>query len=170
MAYSTLTYERDGRVARITFDRPERLNAIAAGTPDDIETAVAEANADDRVHVVVLSGRGAAFCSGYDLKDFAEGASEGIQERMPWDPMKDYALMKGYTEKFMSLWRSYKPVICKVQGYAVAGGSDIALCCDLVVMAEDAQGSAIRRRASGAARPPPCGSTVWARRAPSACC
>ena len=139
MAYSTLTYERDGRVARITFDRPERLNAIAAGTPDDIETAVAEANADDRVHVVVLSGRGAAFCSGYDLKDFAEGASEGIQERMPWDPMKDYALMKGYTEKFMSLWRSYKPVICKVQGYAVAGGSDIALCCDLVVMAEDAR-------------------------------
>ena len=139
MAYSTLTYERDGRVARITFDRPERLNAIAAGTPDDIETAVAEANADDRVHVIVLSGRGAAFCSGYDLKDFAEGASEGIQERMPWDPMKDYALMKGYTEKFMSLWRSYKPAICKVQGYAVAGGSDIALCCDLVVMAEDAR-------------------------------
>ena len=139
MAYSTLTYERDGRVARITFDRPERLNAIAAATPDDIEAAVAEANADDRVHVIVLAGRGAAFCSGYDLKDFAEGSSEGIQERMPWDPMKDYALMKGYTEKFMSLWRSYKPVICKVHGYAVAGGSDIALCCDLVVMAEDAR-------------------------------
>ena len=139
MAYSTLTYERDGRVARITFDRPERLNAIAAQTPDDIEAAVAEANADDRVHVIVLSGRGAAFCAGYDLKDFAEGSSEGIQERMPWDPMKDYALMKGYTEKFMSLWRSYKPVVCKVHGYAVAGGSDIALCCDLVVMAEDAR-------------------------------
>lgn len=139
MAFSTLTYERDGRVARITFDRPERLNAIAAGTPDDIAAAVAEANADDRVHVVVLSGRGRAFCAGYDLKDFAEGPSEGIQERMPWDPMKDYALMKGYTEKFMSLWRSCKPAICKVQGYAVAGGSDIALCCDLVVMAEDAR-------------------------------
>ena len=139
MAYSTLTYERDGRVARITFDRPERLNAIAAATPDDIAAAVAEANSDDRVHVIVLSGRGAAFCSGYDLKDFAEGPSEGIQERMPWDPMKDYALMKGYTEKFMSLWRSYKPVVCKVHGYAVAGGSDIALCCDLVVMAEDAR-------------------------------
>ena len=139
MAYTTLTYERDLRVARITFNRPERLNAIAAGTPGEIEAAVAEANGDDRVHVIVLAGRGAAFCSGYDLKDFAEGASEGIQQRMPWDPMKDYALMKGYTEKFMSLWRSYKPVVCKVQGYAVAGGSDIALCCDLVVMAEDAR-------------------------------
>ena len=139
MAYTTLSYERDGRVARIVFERPERLNAIAAATPGEIADAVAEANADDRVHVIVLAGRGAAFCAGYDLRDFAEGKSEGVQERMPWDPMKDYALMKGYTEKFMSLWRSYKPTICKVQGYAVAGGSDIALCCDLVVMAEDAR-------------------------------
>ena len=139
MAYTTLSHERDGRIARITFERPERLNAIAAATPGEIERAVAEANADDRVHVIVLAGRGAAFCAGYDLRDFAEGQSEGVQERMPWDPMKDYALMKGYTDKFMSLWRSHKPVICKVQGYAVAGGSDIALCCDLVVMAEDAR-------------------------------
>ena len=139
MAYTTLSHERDGRIARITFERPERLNAIAAATPGEIERAVAEANADDRVHVIVLAGRGAAFCAGYDLRDFAEGPSEGVQERMPWDPMKDYALMKGYTDKFMSLWRSHKPVICKVQGYAVAGGSDIALCCDLVVMAEDAR-------------------------------
>ena len=139
MAYTTLSYERDGRVARIVFERPERLNAIAAATPGEIADAVAEANADDRVHVIVLAGRGAAFCAGYDLRDFAEGPSAGVQERMPWDPMKDYALMKGYTEKFMSLWRSYKPTICKVQGYAVAGGSDIALCCDLVVMAEDAR-------------------------------
>ncbi len=139
MAYTTLSYERDGRVARIVLERPERLNAIAAATPGEIADAVAEANADDRVHVIVLAGRGAAFCAGYDLRDFAEGPSAGVQERMPWDPMKDYALMKGYTEKFMSLWRSYKPTICKVQGYAVAGGSDIALCCDLVVMAEDAR-------------------------------
>jgi enoyl-CoA hydratase len=58
---------------------------------------------------------------------------------MPWDPMQDYAIMKGFTERFMALFRSYKPTICKVQGYAVAGGSDIALCCDLVVMAEDAK-------------------------------
>ena len=139
MASATLTYERDGRIARITLDRPQRLNAIAARTPDEIEAAVAEANADDRVHVIVLSGRGAAFCAGYDLKEFAEGSGPGVQERMPWDPMKDYALMKGNTEKFMSLWRSLKPVVCKVHGYAVAGGSDIALCCDLVVMAQDAR-------------------------------
>jgi len=58
---------------------------------------------------------------------------------MPWDPMKDYAFMMRNTQLFMSLWRSYKPVICKVHGYAVAGGSDIALCSDLIVMAEDAR-------------------------------
>ena len=72
MSYSTLTYEKDGRIARITFNRPERLNAISEETPGDIEAAVAEANADDGVHVIVLAGKGDAFCSGYDLKDFAE--------------------------------------------------------------------------------------------------
>jgi enoyl-CoA hydratase len=58
---------------------------------------------------------------------------------MPWDPMRDYRVMKGFTDDFFSIWRSYKPVICRVQGYAVAGGSDIALCADIVVMAEDAR-------------------------------
>lgn len=139
MSYETLTYERDGRVARITFNRPERLNAITTQTPLDIEAAVAEANADDAVHVIVLGGNGVAFCAGYDLKEFAEAKTPLIQEAMPWDPMKDYAVMKGYTEKFMSLWRSYKPVICRVHGYAFAGGSDIALTTDIIVMAEDAK-------------------------------
>ena len=58
---------------------------------------------------------------------------------MPWDPYKDYRFMHACTESFMSLWRSLKPTVCKVQGHAVAGGSDIALCCDLIVMADDAQ-------------------------------
>jgi enoyl-CoA hydratase len=140
MTFTTLRYDRDDRIARITLDRPERLNAISEAMPGDIATAVAEANRDDRVHVIVLAGAGRAFCAGYDLKIFAEtkGGSSVIQERMPWDPMQDFAIMSRYTADFMSLWRSLKPVICKVQGYAVAGGSDIALSCDLVVMAEDA--------------------------------
>jgi enoyl-CoA hydratase len=140
MTFTTLRYDRDDRIARITLDRPERLNAISEAMPGEIAAAVAEANRDDRVHVIVLAGAGRAFCSGYDLKIFAEtkGGSSVIQERMPWDPMQDFAVMSRFTADFMSLWRSLKPVICKVQGYAVAGGSDIALCCDLVVMAEDA--------------------------------
>jgi enoyl-CoA hydratase len=139
MAYKTLAYRRDGRIARITLDRPKRLNAINAAMPGEIAAAVAEANADRKIHVIVLAGAGRAFCAGYDLVEYAERKTPLIQSEMPWDPMRDYAIMKGFTEQFMALFKSYKPTICKVQGYAVAGGSDIALCCDLVVMAEDAR-------------------------------
>ena len=72
MGYSALVYERDGRIARITLNRPERLNAINEEMPGEIAAAVAEANADDRVHVIVLGGAGRAFCAGYDLKLYAE--------------------------------------------------------------------------------------------------
>jgi enoyl-CoA hydratase len=137
--YKTLDFRRDGRIARITLNRPRRLNAISAAMPGEIAAAVAEANADRKVHVIVLAGAGRAFCAGYDLVDFAERKTRLIQTEMPWDPMRDYAVMKGFTENFMALFKSYKPTICKVQGYAVAGGSDIALCCDLVVMAEEAK-------------------------------
>jgi enoyl-CoA hydratase len=138
MTYTTLKYDRRDRVARITLNRPERLNAINEAMPGEIRRAIDEANADDGVHVVVLQGAGRAFCAGYDLKIFAERDTPLIQE-MPWDPMRDYRVMKGFTDDFFSIWRSYKPVICRVQGYAVAGGSDIALCADIVVMAEDAR-------------------------------
>jgi len=141
MSFETLTYETEGRVCRITLNRPERLNAIDDRMPTEIRAAVARANADDGVHVIVLQGAGRAFCAGYDLKYFAEeaGANAVVQTEMPWDPMTDYRIMKGYTEDFMSLWRSYKPTICRIHEYAVAGGSDIALCCDLIVMEEGAR-------------------------------
>lgn len=138
MEFTTLKLERDGRIARLTLNRPERLNAINEAMPGEIRRAIEAANADDAVHVIVLQGAGRAFCAGYDLKVFAEGQTPLIQD-MPWDPMRDYRVMKGFTDDFFSIWRSYKPVLCKVQGYAVAGGSDIALCADIVVMAEDAR-------------------------------
>ena len=138
--YTTLKFAVDGRIARITLNRPERLNAINEKMPREIRRAIEAANADERIHVIVLAGAGRAFCAGYDLKQFAEGDPENRwTQGMPWDPMRDYRGMKANTEDFFSIWRSYKPVICKVQGYAVAGGSDIALCADLVVMAEDAR-------------------------------
>ncbi|MEM7137297.1 MAG: crotonase/enoyl-CoA hydratase family protein [Myxococcota bacterium] len=133
-------YEKDGRIARITLNRPEVMNAIDNDLPVALSEAVARANGDLGVHVIVLSGAGPAFCAGYDLTYYAQatGSETGTQE-MPWDPMKDYQFMMGNTQHFMSLWRSYRPVICKVHGYAVAGGSDIALCSDLIIMAEDAK-------------------------------
>jgi len=104
-----------------------------------IRSAVEKANYDEKVHVILLTGAGKAFCSGYDLKIFAEtkGPIAGTQT-MPWDPTIDYRFMKFNTDCFMSLWRSYKPVVCKINGPAIAGGSDIALCCDIIIMADDA--------------------------------
>lgn len=138
MAFETLTYEVRDRVATITLNRPARLNAISRAMPGEIARAVEMANADDLVHVILLQGAGRAFCAGYDLKDFAE-RRDGATQEMPYDPLLDFQLMDRNTQNFLSLWRSYKPTVCKIHGYAVAGGSDIALSCDLVVMAEDAR-------------------------------
>jgi enoyl-CoA hydratase len=134
---TSLRYEARDRKAYITLDRPERLNAIDARMPREIRLAVELANDDPEVHVIVLQGEGRSFCAGYDLKAFAEGGV-GTQGAV-WDPIKDFRAMKRNTDDFMSLFRSLKPTICKVQGHAVAGGSDIALCSDIIFMAEDAR-------------------------------
>lgn len=133
-------YERDGRVARITLNRPEVLNAIDDAMPEALAAAVARADADREVHVMVLSGRGKAFCAGYDLTRYAAGTGTNpAMQAMPWDPLEDYRFMWANTRHFMALWRAMKPVICRIHGLALAGGSDIALCSDLVVMGETAE-------------------------------
>jgi len=110
----TVLYEKQGRIARITLNRPDKLNAINDVLPRALRDAVGEANRDDAVHVIVLSGAGRAFCAGYDLEMYAEKPRPvAYSQDMPWDPMVDYAGMSANTECFMSLWRSFKPVICK---------------------------------------------------------
>jgi enoyl-CoA hydratase len=148
MDFHSLTYAVSGRRATITLNRPERMNAIDRHMPREIADAVALANEDNDVHVIVLTGAGKGFCGGYDLVAFAETRSAPRAQQKPaasndppspWDPMADFYMMYQNTKDFMSLWRSYKPTIARVHGPAVAGGSDIALCCDLVVMADDAR-------------------------------
>ena len=146
MEYSTLLYQTEGRIATITLNRPHRMNAISLDMPGELARAVEQANRDDSVHVIILTGSGKGFCSGYDLIDFAESDGEqpgsqlggGDSESGSWDPMKDFYGMYENTNNFMSLWKSYKPTIARVHGPAVAGGSDIALSCDLVIMADEA--------------------------------
>ena len=134
---TVVQYEVREHCAYITLNRPDRLNAITAEMGEQIADAVAEANADAAVRVIVLQGAGRAFCAGYDLKLYAEQGDAHQGE--VWDPILDYRMMKINTDRFFSLWRSAKPTVAKVHGYAVAGGSDIALSCDLVVMADDAK-------------------------------
>src|SRR3954449_10835647 len=138
--FTTLTYDVRDAKAYLTLNRPDRLNAIDDAMPGEIRAAVEQANNDDDVRVIVVQGAGRAFCAGYDLKQFAEGdVNERWRQTKPWDPVRDYREMRRNTDDFFTLWRSLKPTIAKVQGYAVAGGSDIALSCDLVVMADDAR-------------------------------
>ena len=140
MNFGTVIYESKDRVATLTLNRPDRLNAISETMPEDIAAAFNHAAADDSVHVVVLTGAGRGFCYGYDLKSFAEkpGINPGIQE-MPWDAMIDYNFMNRCTQNFMTIWRCSKPVIARINGDAVAGGTDIALCCDITIMNEKAR-------------------------------
>ena len=136
----TVLYEKKGRVAHIILNRPDRLNAINDEMPPEIERAVQRADSDPNVHVMILEGAGKAFCSGYDLTEYGEqNSTSSVIQDMPWDPIQDYQFMWRNTQHFMALWRAMKPVICKVHGFAVAGGSDIALCADMTIMAEDAE-------------------------------
>ena len=137
---SKVLYEKDGRIARITLNRPEVMNAIDDDLPQLLSQAVSRADQDPEVHVMILSGAGKAFCAGYDLTYYAEWASQNkVVQDMPWDPMQDYQFMWANTQHWMSMFRALKPVICKVHGFAVAGGSDIALCADLIIMSDTAK-------------------------------
>jgi enoyl-CoA hydratase len=160
-AYKTLTYEVTGRIARITFNRPEHGNAITADTPLELADAVERADLDPRVHVMVLSGRGKGFCGGYDLSLSAEHLMDnqgvGLGAGPPgsvldpvvqmtnhtpgrvWDPMVDYAMMSRFNRGFSSLLHANKPTVAKIHGFCVAGGTDIALFADLIVIAADAK-------------------------------
>ncbi len=153
-----MTYEVDGPVARITLNRPGRGNGITLDLPRELAACVERADLDPAVHVIALAGNGKGFCGGYDLVDSAEGMGafgdaasvEGsaldpmviARNHNPsevWDPMVDYQMMSRNVRGFMSLFHANKPVICKVHGFCVAGGTDMALCSDLLIIAEDAK-------------------------------
>ncbi len=156
---NTLSYERDGRIARITLNRPERGNGITLDMPREIAACVERANLDPAVHVIALAGAGSGFCGGYDLVDSAQdmrldsGGTDippgspldpvvqaaNHQPGSSWDPTVDYAMMSRNVRGFMSLFHSEKPVLCKVHGFCVAGGTDMALCSDMLVIADDAK-------------------------------
>jgi enoyl-CoA hydratase len=161
-ALRTITYEVDGRVARITLNRPHRGNGITRRLATELAACVERADLDPAVHVLLLSGNGKGFCGGYDLVESAEeltvaaagdapGAAPAGSPLDPavmaanhdpaavWDPMVDYAMMSRNVKAFMSLFECAKPVVCKVHGFCVAGGTDMALCSDLLVIAADAK-------------------------------
>ena len=149
----TMRYETTARIARITLDRPERGNGITLEMPRELSACVERANLDPQIHVIALAGAGSGFCGGYDLVASAEQLeAEGTGAEAPagspvdpevvarnhdpngtWDPVTDFQMMWRNLRGFMSLFHSEKPVVCKIHGYCVAGGTDMALCSDLIV-------------------------------------
>ncbi len=159
---STLAYEVTGRVARITLDRPERGNGITLDMPRELADCVERADLDPAVHVIALAGNGRGFCGGYDLVESAEGDMSGLgsaggaqappgspldpevqaanhDPSRTWDPVVDWQMMSRNVRGFTRLLECDKPVICKVHGFCVAGGTDMALCADLLMIAADAR-------------------------------
>jgi enoyl-CoA hydratase len=143
MPYETLLYETDGPLAIVTLNRPERLNTIVPPMPAELERAVVEANRDPALKVIVLRGAGRGFSGGFDFGGGFHHYDAALTTEGRWDPGKDMisntSAFDGPVPKFMSLWRSPKPVIAQVHGWCVGGASDLALCADLVIAAEDAQ-------------------------------
>ncbi len=158
MSFRSLEFEVTGKVARITLNRPERGNGITLDMPTEIAQCVERANLDPQVHVIALAGKGSGFCGGYDLAASAEGNMADMGGAAPegspldpsviaknhdpngvWDPVLDYQMMSRNVRGFMSLFFSDKPVVCKVHGFCVAGGTDMALCSDLLIVADDAK-------------------------------
>jgi enoyl-CoA hydratase len=142
MSYETLLYETDDAIATVTFNRPERLNTIVPPMPDEFEDAIRRATFDSAVKVIVVRGAGRSFCAGYDFGGGFHQWDSMINTDGRWDPGKDFAWAASQyspTQKFMSIWRTPKPVIAQVHGWCVGGGSDMALCADLVIASEDAQ-------------------------------
>lgn len=156
MPLKTMTYEVTDRIARITFNRPDKGNAIVADTPVELAACVERADLDPNVHVILVSGAGEGFCAGFNLGAYADGSSspgndyrgtvlDGKTQAVnhlpdrPWDPMIDYQMMSRFVRGFASLMHCDKPTVVKIHGYCVAGGTDIALHADQVIAASDAK-------------------------------
>jgi enoyl-CoA hydratase/carnithine racemase len=127
---SLLLIEDIGPLRRLTMNRPEKLNALNGELVEALSTALAEAEEDDGVSVLILRGAGRAFCAGYDLE---EDAGAGPMDAAGW-----YLELERSAARMLELIDHPKPVIAQVHTYCLAGGTDLMLACDLCVCSDDA--------------------------------
>jgi enoyl-CoA hydratase len=132
--FETVLYEKADRVATITLNRPEKLNALSPALQADLVAALRAAEADREVRVVVLEGAGRAFCAGYDLS----GGLDGLTTGGPPSAVADASQLGDILQRLLVVWDLKKPVIAQVHGFCLAGGTQLALVCDLTIAAEDA--------------------------------
>ena len=132
----TVLYEARDRIATLTLNRPDRLNTIVPELIDAFDAALARALADADVRVIRLRGAGRTFCAGYDI-DWGAEMMEAAESGGPGTRSSTTRRCRATSSTYMSLWRSPKPVIAQVHGFCVGGGTDFALCSDLIVCSEE---------------------------------
>ncbi len=125
MPYNTIEFDRQGPVAIISLNRPDKLNAINAEMIDEVHHAFDQIELNDAVHAVVVNGNGRAFCAGFDLQ---AGIEANRSTEADWRKAINADL-----KMIMRFWHCSKPTIAAVHGYALAGGFEIALACDMTV-------------------------------------
>ncbi|WP_116050042.1 crotonase/enoyl-CoA hydratase family protein [Amycolatopsis palatopharyngis] len=129
--------ETDDGVRSIILARPEQYNTITPELRDALSAAIDDADADPAVRVMLLRADGPAFCAGYGL-DWATEYQAGAEAEQVWDSAKDYRMMSGFVDTYLKFWYAAKPTIAAVQGWCIAGGTDMVLCTDLIVAGENA--------------------------------
>jgi enoyl-CoA hydratase len=136
--YTTLRTEVSEGVGSIWLTRADEYNTITPALRDELAAAIDAHDADTDVHVILLRAEGPAFCSGYGLDwSTAAQAWEGTDGRV-WDSVADYRMMSRFVATYLKLWYASKPTIAAVQGWCIAGGTDMVLCADVIVAAEGA--------------------------------
>ena len=131
--------ESDAGVRSIVLSRPHEYNTITPELRDELSAAVDDADADRDVRVILLRADGPAFCAGYGLDWSTQAqAQEGATREQVWDSVADYQMMSRFVATYMKLWYASKPTIAAVQGWCIAGGTDMVLCADIVVAGESA--------------------------------
>jgi enoyl-CoA hydratase len=130
MAYATVIFEKLGTVARLTLNRPERVNALNRTMLEEIGAALDAVEHDPDVRVLIVRGAGSAFSSGFDLKEQMERPPHGVEE---WRPV-----LRRDFDTIMRFWHFPRPTIAAVRGPCLAGACELALACDLTIAADDA--------------------------------
>jgi enoyl-CoA hydratase len=138
MSFETVLYEARDGIARITLNRPEKHNALNHQMMDDLDAAFARAGADDSVTVVILSGAGPSFCSGYDLKggSYYISPPKGAER---WRPETALAALADIEQRYLRIWNCPKVTIARVHGAALAAGCYLQLLCDISIAADTAR-------------------------------
>ena len=137
--YENILYEVDGNRARVTLNRPKQRNALSLALLEEFQAALWEADDDQSVHSVIIRGAGPGFSAGYDLAPtHLSRPDDGIKRRTGRGIEDDSWMLERFQRCMRTLWEMHKPSIAQIHGHCLAGGTDLALYCDIVIAADDA--------------------------------